>query len=322
MLSIIIIGRNEGWKLTKCIKSVYKTIKFNALKDYEILYVDSKSNDDSVERAQKFNDIKIFKITGICNAAIARNIGAKESKGEILFFIDGDMEIEAKFLPLVYSEKNGLKYEFVSGQLKNYNYDNNGNLINQTWQYKSVLTKDKYFSTTGGIFLIEKRLWEKIEGMDNRFKRGEELDLGLRLAKMGYKILRKKEIIANHNTISYKHHSRMWKTLFSGDVSYSGSFLFRKHIFNQNIYSKIIKQYYTLFSLIIFVIISLIFKTGYFSFLYIFVLFIKSLKSGKKNLFRNIELFFFFFLRDISFVLYLFFPLKRIDQNQIKYKRI
>lgn len=322
MLSIIIIGRNEGWKLTKCIKSVYKTIKFNALKDYEILYVDSKSNDDSVERAQKFNDIKIFKITGICNAAIARNIGAKESKGEILFFIDGDMEIEAKFLPLVYSEKNGLKYEFVSGQLKNYNYDNNGNLINQTWQYKSVLTKDKYFSTTGGIFLIEKRLWEKIEGMDNRFKRGEELDLGLRLAKMGYKILRKKEIIANHNTISYKHHSRMWKTLFSGDVSYSGSFLFRKHIFNQNIYSKIIKQYYTLFSLIIFVIISLIFKTGYFSFLYIFVLFIKSLKSGKKNLFRNFELFFFFFLRDISFVLYLFFPLKRIDQNQIKYKRI
>ena len=31
MFSFIIIGRNVGWKLTKCFKSVFKTIEYNNL---------------------------------------------------------------------------------------------------------------------------------------------------------------------------------------------------------------------------------------------------------------------------------------------------
>ena len=56
---------------------------------------------------KNFNEVKIYIITGKFNAAIARNIGAKEAKGDV-FFIDGDMEILPDFLPLVYNEKWGL----------------------------------------------------------------------------------------------------------------------------------------------------------------------------------------------------------------------
>ena len=104
MISFIVIGRNEGWKLTKCFESIYDTINYNKLINYEIIYVDSASTDDSIDRAKNFNEVKIYIITGKFNAAIARNIGAKEAKGDVFFFIDGDMEILPDFLPLVYNE--------------------------------------------------------------------------------------------------------------------------------------------------------------------------------------------------------------------------
>ena len=59
---------------------------------------------------------------------------------------------------------------------------------------KNVLTGDRYQPTTGGLFIIEKGLWDKVGGMDTRFRTGEDLDLGLRLAKKGYLLLRKKEL--------------------------------------------------------------------------------------------------------------------------------
>ena len=89
MISFIIIGRNEGQKLTKCFESVLNTIEFNSLRDYEVIYVDSNSTDDSIERAKKFNNIKIFRLTRDVNAAIARNLGVEKSKGDVLFFILG-----------------------------------------------------------------------------------------------------------------------------------------------------------------------------------------------------------------------------------------
>jgi len=98
MISFIIIGRNESWKLTKCIESVFDTAKYSSLEDYEVLYVDSQSTDNSIELVNEFNGINVFLIKGECNAAIARNIGAVEAKGDILFFIDGDMEIIPSFL--------------------------------------------------------------------------------------------------------------------------------------------------------------------------------------------------------------------------------
>ncbi|MDD2636668.1 MAG: glycosyltransferase, partial [Bacteroidales bacterium] len=122
MISFIIIGRNEGWKFTKCLQSVFETIEYNKLKDAEVIYVDSKSTDDSLKRAKAYKQVKVFLITGECNAAIARNIGAKESKGGILYFIDGDMEIEKDFLSHAIIN-NQLRYDCFTGHLDDYLYD-------------------------------------------------------------------------------------------------------------------------------------------------------------------------------------------------------
>ena len=86
MISFIIIGRNEGWKLTKCLQSVFDTISFNNIDKYEVIYGDSKSEDDSIDRVKRFSNVSIISLTGEINAAIARNVGVNHSKGSVLFY--------------------------------------------------------------------------------------------------------------------------------------------------------------------------------------------------------------------------------------------
>ena len=319
MLSFIIIGRNEGWKLTKCFESVIKTIEVNNLTDSEVIYVDSKSTDDSITRAKKFPKVKIFQITGHCNAAIGRNIGAKEAKGDVFFFIDGDMEIKSSFLPLVYNEKSGLRCQLVSGQVKNYNYDKEDNLLGTSYQFKKLI-KEKYFTTSGGIFLIKKRLWDENNGMDINFELGEDHDFVLRLTKQGYPLLRKPEIIANHYTISYTHSSRVWKTLFSGNIFYSKSLLYRKHVLNKYIFIKMLREDYSLLILLFSSILSIMFHIYYPLVLYLLIVLLRVIKS-KNKLKTRLRLLIYFPIRDITtfFGIFFFFTCTNI---KIKYKEL
>ncbi|HNV82244.1 MAG TPA: glycosyltransferase [Tenuifilaceae bacterium] len=322
MISFIVIGKNEGWKLTTCFEGVFRAIEHNNIKDYEVIYVDSQSTDDSIQRAKSFSQVKIFQLGNVCNAAIARNVGVEESSGEVLFFIDGDMEITSDFLPLVYDEKSGLKYPFVSGQLKNYNYDSQNQFLSNTWQYREVLNGDKRYATTGGIFLIQRELWVGVGGMDNRFKRGQDLELGLRLAKKGFKILRKQEIIAKHYTIAYTHPSRIWKIIFSGDIAYANSFLLKKHFLNIYIYSRLFRSYYTLFSFFFFLTISIVLNNFYYLLGYLFFIGIKTYKNKVLDLLRLFELFIYFIVCDFSFLFYLVIPHNSIDKSKITYSII
>lgn len=245
-VAFIIIGRNEGWKLELCIKSVLGAIESNAIDSYEVIYVDSDSRDNSVNIALGFTCVSVIKLSGVCNAAIARNIGAASSQLCSLFFIDGDMEINAEFLDSALDEDGLLKMEFVSGQLKNFNYDNDWNKIGESWQYSAVLSGDKVMPTCGGIFLVDHELWDRAGGMDNRFKRGQDLDFSLNMSGIGKHLYRKKDIVALHHTISYTHHDRIWRTLFSGDILYSKSLLYRKHWAKKAMYIKMLQTDYSM----------------------------------------------------------------------------
>lgn len=282
MISFIIIGKNEGWKLTKCFQSVHETIKQNCLQKFEIIYVDSNSTDDSVERAKTFKNIRIFKITGVCNAAIARNIGAKESNGDCLFFIDGDMEIQSNFLSLVYSEREGLKYSFVSGNWINYNYNNLGLLISKDC-YTEEKYHDKYQTTVGGLFLIKKDLWVKVDGMKSNMKVNEDLDFGLRLCLYNIRLLRKKELLAIHHTIPYNDFRRMWSMLFRGLHLYR-IVLLRNNITNIFAWKYFLRGNYTFIVLLFSIIISFVVSNPIFLLLYLFSIAARCLHRENKNL--------------------------------------
>lgn len=317
IISFIIIGRNEGWKLTKCFKSIFGTISYNNLKDYEVIYVDSNSTDDSVKRAKKFCQIKIFKLTKDYNAAIARNVGAEVSKGEVLFFIDGDMEIRSEFYKLVYGKNSGFLYDFVSGNFENHYYDSNGHLLGKEKYFK--FNKSVKQKTTGGLFLIKRHIWQENDGMRPVFKRSQDIDFALRLAKKKIFLIRLPKIAAVHHTINYNSTKRKWQSLWKGDYLFGHSLLLRQNLFNKYCWERFIRNDYTSVLFLFSVIISVLTSESIFFLLYFLGIFFRSAVKNKKNIIKIIEELPYFFIRDI---LILFGTLFFWPKNNFKIEKI
>lgn len=321
-ISFIVIGKNEAKNLLQCFKSIFDTINYNDLKNYEVIYVDSNSSDNSIEIAKSFKETQTFKITGKCNPAIGRNIGAKESKGDVLFFIDGDMEIMPEFLSNVYNEGKGLIVPFVSGQYVNYYFNKKGKLLGDDYNFKKSISHDKIDFYTGGLFLIDVNLWNSVDGMKNEFKKSQDIDFCLRLyKKKKIGLLRKKEIIAKHYTIDYKHKDRMLDSLFNCIYCYAKGLLYRRHLFNKKILKYVIRNDYSLILLIILIPICIITKT--YSYILIYFILITIRTAFQKNrLFTDfIILIIFYIIRDIiSIFSFLFFYPK--SNNNFSYKKV
>lgn len=85
-ISFIIPTYNEG----KCIESCLRSLKKQDVKK-EIIVVDSNSKDKTISIAKKYADKVI--VTKKRGVGLARNMGAKKAKGDILVFVDADMVI-------------------------------------------------------------------------------------------------------------------------------------------------------------------------------------------------------------------------------------
>lgn len=260
MISFIVIGKNEGKKLKNCIQSIRDTISYNDINNSEIIYVDSNSSDNSVKLLDEFENIHIYRIESESNAAVARNLGAEKSNGDVLFFIDGDMEvIPENFSQFYNSNSKKLEYPFISGDFINYYYNKNGELLDKEHHYG--ITSDIYQASVGGIFFIERSLWNSVGGMRSIFRKSQDIDLGLRVSAKGYKLLRKKETIAKHHTVEYIAGHRFWDDFFSGNYLFRG-LLYKYNCLNKFTYRRYIKKEVTI-AVFIFVLACSIFGIAY-----------------------------------------------------------
>ncbi len=260
MVSFIVIGRNEGWKLKLCFESINKAITENKYIS-ETIYVDSQSTDNSLDIAKQCNVNKVILLTGDCNSAIARNVGVKEAKYKNLIFLDGDMEIKSDFLPLILDKEGNLKYDFVSGNFLNYYYDKDNNFLKKDYYKKIYVSEDTKQYTTGGLFALKRKHWENVKGMKSYMKKGQDLDLGYRLANNGIPLIRKKECMANHHTIDYKDESRLWGSFKNGAYVYTRAVLYRNNLFNKYVFKRILTSDPTLLVLVACIFAALVFKS-------------------------------------------------------------
>jgi glycosyltransferase involved in cell wall biosynthesis len=309
MLSFIVIGRNLSKTIVICISSIFSYIRINNIKDYEIIYVDSDSSDDTIEKASRF-PVSIIKITGNPNAAVGRNIGFKYSKGEILFFIDGDMELLPEAYKDIFDKKtNKLNYPYSTGLLKQIIYDENFNYYKN--DDEKMVPVSIYKSATGGFNIILRSLREKAGEMDERLVRNQDLDFSLRLTGIGYPVLKYNTFVATHHTIDYHNTARIRSFLFGKNLLYQG-LLMRKHIFNLK-YLGLYKRncMYVLF--VGFVIASFFINLYLFSALFLIYLIMTSIRVFKREVSGIKDFYFSFFLRFFNPVytligLFFFFP--------------
>ena len=84
-ISVVIPNCNNAATIGKCLESAFSS----DYRNFEVIVVDDCSEDNSIEVIKKFPS-KLICLEKHAGASRARNIGAENSNGNVIFFTDAD----------------------------------------------------------------------------------------------------------------------------------------------------------------------------------------------------------------------------------------
>ena len=182
-LSVVIIGRNEGERLERCILS---TQAIQGWQPAEILYVDSGSTDGSVDLAARLGAVVLPLSPGAFTAARARNLGWRHATGELILFLDGDTILNSDFPLAALTE---LQKDSSNAAA----WGHRREVCPCLSVYVRVLDLDWVFAPgetpyCGGDVLMRRAALESVDGFDEILIAGEEPEMCRRMRTHGWHI--------------------------------------------------------------------------------------------------------------------------------------
>jgi len=188
-IGVVVIGRNEGERLKKCLHSIVGMVS-------HIVYVDSGSSDDSVSFASGLGvHIVDLDMSQPFTAARARNEGFDKlliefPDVEFVQFVDGDCEFidgwfeNALSAFVLDKEKDSLAVVFGLCKERFPNASIYNDEADRGWKIPAGYTE-----TCGGNTFVSVKAFNTVGGFNQALIAGEEPDLCLRLRRAGWKIL-------------------------------------------------------------------------------------------------------------------------------------
>src|ERR1700678_3441361 len=215
-LSIVIIGRNEGERLTRCLQSV--GLAHGVGDRAELIYVDSASSDESPEAAGNFGAQVIVLHGGFQTAARARNAGWKKASAPYILFLDGDTILNPHFI------QTALKVLESDDSIAAV-WGHRRELYPERSIYNRVLDLDWIYPAgntdfCGGDVLMRRSALAQAEGYDPGLIAGEEPELCRRLLALGYRIVHIDAPMTRHD-LNMTRFSQYWRRAMRAGYAYS-----------------------------------------------------------------------------------------------------
>jgi glycosyltransferase involved in cell wall biosynthesis len=205
LLSVVVIGRNEGDRLTACLESVRRARRMP--EPAELIYVDSGSTDGSPERAASFGAKVIVLGRGKLSAARARNAGWRIATTPFILFLDGDTILDPDFVHRALKEFADPAVAVVWGHRREirtaasvYN-----RIVDLDW-----IAPPGYSDFCGGDSVMRRDALERTNGFDPDLIAGEEPDLCRRMRAGGDRILHIDAPMTGHDMAIY-HLNQYWR---------------------------------------------------------------------------------------------------------------
>ena len=203
LTSVVLIGKNEQDTIESCIMSIFN----QTYPDFEIIYVDDDSSDETMVKAQRLKNIKpnknckryevISASTGYPSKN--RNIGSKIAKGIVIAFIDADCIAEPDWLfnlinklpndsgvvggPLTLRHKSSSKITKVVDSVLTSFLGSGGSA-----QFYEIKEDRQVAAIPGGNMAIHKHLLQKLGGFNEKLRYNEDSFLCYMARKLGFKI--------------------------------------------------------------------------------------------------------------------------------------
>ena len=184
-VSVVIPARNAARTLGRALRS----IEYQSFPVTDVVVVDDNSDDDTAAVARREYDLEIRCVPGAGKgAAVARNIGARESSGAFIAFLDAD--------DIWYPAKIEKQMSIISpgislvGALFHY-LTPAGRVLGTSERWKdqgranAALRRAEHLPVPTSSFLVEREVFEELGGFNERFQRAHDFEFAVRLSQIG-----------------------------------------------------------------------------------------------------------------------------------------
>ncbi len=197
-ISIIVPVYKGGSSFRSCLLSLSKCLPETT----EIIIVVDGEDDQSHQIAREFN-VRVLKLAENGGPARARNYGASAANGDILFFVDADVTLNADTLGGVidaFASEPDIAAMIGS-------YDDSPFAPNFLSQYKNLFHHfnhqnggEEAFTFWGACGAIRRDIFLSLGGFDESYRRPciEDIELGYRIKQAGYRIRLCKDVQVKH----------------------------------------------------------------------------------------------------------------------------
>jgi len=197
-LSVIIPVRDGGLAFRRCLQRIREASPPST----EIIVVADGDTDGSWQVGKKYG-AKVLRIPIPQGPARARNLGAREAQGDILLFLDADVEIHPDAIGQVEAAfHNDPHLTALFGS-----YDDEPGEKNFLSQYKNLfhhyvhqISREEASTFWSGCGAIHRKVFLEMGGFDEAYRNPciEDIELGYRLKQAGYRIRLSKELQVKH----------------------------------------------------------------------------------------------------------------------------
>lgn len=204
---MVIIGRNEGERLVRCIRSVQAMSDFSD-EHTEIIYVDSDSTDDSPTQAKQLGAKVLTVHPERPAAAIGRNAGWQAAQAPYVLFLDGDTILNPDFVAAAFQQlEANPKTAIVWGHRRE--------LYPEKSLYQRVLDLDWVYPIglsdfCGGDAVMRRDVLAEVDGYNPQLIAGEEPEMCQRIRAKGYEIQHIDQAMTLHD-LAITRWSQYWR---------------------------------------------------------------------------------------------------------------
>jgi GT2 family glycosyltransferase len=216
-VGVVVIGRNEGERLRRCLLSVQEQAG-------SVVYVDSGSTDGSPTTAAALR-VEVVELDPSVpfSAGRGRNAGLERlielsSSLEFVLFVDGDCEVAGRFVEVGRQALvDDARIAAVAGRLRERFPERSvyNRLCDMEWDVPPGEAK-----SCGGIALFRVSALREAGGFNPRVVAGEEPELCLRLRERGWTIKRLPDDMATHDAAMTRF-SQWWKRAVRAGHAYA-----------------------------------------------------------------------------------------------------
>lgn len=191
-VSIIIPVFNASRFMDDCIRHIRRLDYDHSL--ISVFVVDNGSTDDSVEILKKHH--LEFCIEPDLNVSGLRNLGVKNTTGDIVAFVDSDCYVDQGWLRLAVKELMSDESIGIIGSF--YAVPDNPTWVEKAWHDTKKNTVGEVSFLSSGNMLMRRRLFESVGGFSAAVVTGEDYHLCQKVRKAGFKIINNPQVKTIH----------------------------------------------------------------------------------------------------------------------------